>query len=378
MQDFHLRTDLQRVTIDGFALALGIAPRPGRLKAPQQGYTVSFVPARDDEPDTYSFHAVVSHEKVAPLVRHAFEFLPDEVFAIVEIGSRDAYRSTDTYISDEPISRDDFLEAWRDYEPFLLEDSCIAAGANSEEPFIEVFIDQWKGVAIHVPPEMREEVEAMLQEHGLEEVIHTWPDKGPDELSADADSEDESPVRSVLDLRDEHSPDVDELLLDLRHCWKLELNIDPESNVDEGGRDLGSTLWHAMVIVDRIHNGENSHNGDTHAENENNPSRSAITGNQGRADFRSAANTDRNDGPARNGGYASIWATAGSISQMEQMIQTALDRYPDWAISEVFTIDRVAFDERPDELADLKPQRGRREPEIHLVVLEPWTGPEQD
>jgi hypothetical protein len=136
----------------------------------------------------------------------------------------------------------------------------------------------------------------------------------------------------VLDIDDEFAPDVDELLLRLRHEWRLELNVDRETNVDEGGRRLGSTLWHAIVIVDE-----------------------AVPDSQ-------------------RGAYASIWATASSLQEMEELIEEALKPYEaEWTFSEVYTIDRVAFDERPDALADL-PHQGRRS-QVHLVSVEPWDGP---
>lgn len=337
MKDFHLRTDLQRVVLGDFALPLGIAPKPGRLAPPVQGFTVNFVAGDEDEPDTYSFHVVVSHERIAAILHKAFQILPDHVFGIVEIGSRDAYRSTDIYISQEPVSREDFLQTWKRFEPFLLEDSAIAAGANSEEPFVEVFVDQWKGIAIHVPPEMRDEVEASLHGFGLEEVLHTWGDGDePDVMEPiDEDGEGNSHIRPVLDMSDQQSPDIDELLLDLRHQWNLELNIDPDANLDEGGRDLGSTLWHAVVIVDRTDDG--------------------------------VAGTDQDE---QHGGYASIWATATSLNEMEQLIQQAMVSHLEWNISEIYTIDRVAFDERPDELANLRPSK--RETQVHMVHIEPW------
>jgi hypothetical protein len=336
MRNFQLRNDLERVVISGFALPLGIAPAPGRMKPPIQGYTVSYVPGEDDEPDTYSFHIVVSHERLAPVLHRAFELLPEEVFGIVEIGSRDAYRSTDTFIGEQAIGIEEFREVWDRYEPFLLEDGSIAAGANSEEPFVEVFLDQWKGLSIHAPLAMREDVASLLQEFGLEEVPQTWPttDDGPDEFAGD-DEENPSQVRPVLDLKDEYSPDIDELLLNLRHEWRLSLNVDPDSNVDEAGRNLGSTLWHAVAIVER-----------------------------------NSANEQE-----QPGAYASVWATANSLSEMERLIATALERFPDWSFVEIYTIDRVAYDERPDDLGDLTPHR--RGSQIHLVSVEPWGGPPQ-
>ena len=338
MRDFQLRTDLERVVISGFALPLGIAPAPGRIKPPIQGYTVSYVPGEEDEPDTYSFHIVVSHERLAPILHRAFELLPDQVFAIVEIGSRDAYRSTDTFIGEHPVSIDEFRQVWERYEPFLLEDGSIAAGANSEDPFVEIFVDQWKGLSIHVPLPMREEVAALLQDFGLDEVAQTWPtsdDREP-ELTLD-DEESTSQIRPVLDLSDEFSPDIDEVLLNLRHEWGLSLNIDPDSNIDEGGRSLGSTLWHVVAIVER--------------------------------------NNDEESGaaPTQQGAYASIWATASSLTEMERLIDVALVRYPEWSFVEVYTIDRVAYDERPEELSDLPPNR--RGSQVHLATIEPWGAP---
>ena len=148
-----MRKDLKRVVVDGFALPLGV--EPGDIKAPAQGYTVAYTPAADDEPDTYCFYVAVSHERVAAILRQAFGLLPRRVCAIAEISSRDAYRQTDVYLSDEEISRREFLSAWRCWEAVLLEDGSIGAGANSDHPFVEVFLDQWKGLSIIVPLGMR-------------------------------------------------------------------------------------------------------------------------------------------------------------------------------------------------------------------------------
>ena len=50
MREYRLRTDLKRVVIDGFALPLGFAPGPGELKAPTQGYTLTYNVAGLPEP----------------------------------------------------------------------------------------------------------------------------------------------------------------------------------------------------------------------------------------------------------------------------------------------------------------------------------------
>src|SRR6185503_18673424 len=108
-----------------------------------------------------------------------------------------------------PVPLREFLRVWDKYEPFLLEDGSIAAGANSDEPFVEIFLDQWKGILIHVPLDMRDEVESMLHSFELDEVQQTWSseeheDKPGMPLSAQSGEEEEgSPVRPVLDLTDE-------------------------------------------------------------------------------------------------------------------------------------------------------------------------------
>ena len=327
MKDYRFRSDLVRAVIDGFALPLGF--EPGGYAAPQRGYTVSYNSGEEDDPDTYTFQVVVSCEDLPALCRRCFELLPDQVYAIIEIGSRDAYRTVDVFLGAEPIPVEEFQEVWRQFEDFLLEDGSIAAGANAEDPFVEIFIDQRKTVVIHAPLDMREDVERLLQgEFRLQEVDETWP-----EMPIDDDAP-EPRIRPVLDVSDSYLPDVDEILLQLRHHWQLELNLDPEANQDEAGRHLGMTLWHTVVIVYR---------------------------------------TDDPDGA---GAYMTIWLTAGSLSQAERLLMEQIDGRPDWEFGEIYTIDRVAFDERPDELADLAPRRD--EADVHLVSLEPWPDPPEE
>lgn len=317
MRDLRLRDDLQRAKIGDFALPLGI--EPGELSPPTQGYTVDYN-VGEDGPDTYAFHIVVSHERLQPIVRRAFELLPDHVYAIVEACSFDAYRAMDEYLSTEPIPRELFLNVWDAIELYLLEDGAIAIGANADNPLIEVFIDQSKGVWIHATQASRDAVEAMLDELGIKEVSETWPNQ-------EASLPEGTTIRSVLDLSDDLSPDRDEVLLLLRQELALQLNIDADRNVDDAGRDLGPTLWHAIVIVESAHDPD-------------------------------------------DGAYASVWATAGSLAQMEQLVEQAIDDEPQWILSDFYAIDRVAYDERPEAMADLPPRLG--EPRIHLVEVDRW------
>lgn len=323
MRDFHLRTDLERHRVGDFVLPLGV--EPDGLPEPVQGYTLEFEPAEnDDDPDTYVFHVVVSHERLKPIIDAAFALLPAEVTPIVEVGSRDAYRSMDVYLAAEPVPVDDFLRIWYAFEEIVLEDVCIGAGANAEEPLVEVFVDPWKGIAIHVPVEMRERIERLLHGFGLQEVPETWP------LELDRDERPLSRTREVLTLEDEHSPDLDELLLQLRDAWGLELDVDPEENLDDAGRPLGRTLWHVIVMAE--------------------PS----------------------GGEPGDGAYVTFWITAGALAEVEELIAEWFDGHEDWVFREFYATDRVAFDERPDALADLPARRDRAG--VHSVHVDRWSG----
>ena len=321
--ELRLKQGLQRASINGFALPLGLVPAAGH--PPAVGYTLSYNTGVDDEPDTYTFEAVVSHERLRPLVHRAFSLLPERVFAVVEIGSRDAYRMMDVHVGEETISRESFLEGWARHEPLLLEDCSIGVGARSEEPLMEVFLDAWKILSILVPLSMRDEVEGFLLREGLEEVPMTWPPE-----------DDEPPegawrFRPVLELPDGTVAEADDLLLRLREEWQLVLNVDPEGNVDDAGRELGLTLWQAVLLV------------------------------------------GRNDASQKAEAYVSVWAAAGSLATMEQFVDQVLEDRPHWRLLAIDSMDRVAYDDRPEGLADLPPRPVSEK--IHMVVVERGIGP---
>lgn len=321
MRNFRIKPGLNRATVGDFALPLGV----DHLDSPEpiQGYTVKFEAGEDGEPDTYAYQVVVSHEHVKRIVHQLFELLPSEVSPVVEIGSVDAYRSIDVYVSTEPLFIDEFKEIWAAFEPILLEEVSIGAGVTAEEPFIEVFVDAWKSITVHCPDETRPAVEEILEGNDLEEVIQTWPEESFDEF--------EPPyrMREILLIEDDHSPDLDELLLQLRAEWSLQLNVDPDSNVDDAGRELGHTLWHAIAMADP-------------SDPETNP----------------------------GGAYVTVWVTARNLEEAEQLVERSVEEAGEWVMGGMYSIERVAFDERPDELAALALRR--TETEVHLIALDEW------
>ena len=57
-------------------------------------------------------------------------------------------------------------------------------------------------------------------------------------------------------------------------------------------------------------------------------------------------------------------------------VNTTLETKPEWRFADVYTIDRIAFDERPPELTDLSPRRSQTE--THLVEFDTWTSDPED
>ena len=320
MREFRLRDDLERLVIDGYALPMGVE----RLDAPPPtpGWVVEFVPGEEENPDTYAFQIAISHDGLRALVHELFELLPGEVVPVVEIGSVDAYRSIDVYIAEGSLFIDDFLATWDEFEPILLEEVSIGVGATSEEPFLEIFVDAWKSVTVHCQVDLRDDVEAILERHGLTQVAGTWDE--------DAFEATDTPfqMREFLVIEDEHSPDLDELLLQLRDDWGLQLDVDPHSNVDDGGRELGHTLWHAIAMADPV------------------------------------------DDSRAGGAYVGIWATARSLEEAEDLVEAAVEGSGEWVLDRLYSIERVAFDERPEELADLPPRRDKSE--VHSISIDEW------
>jgi hypothetical protein len=321
MRSHRIRSDLRRERVGAFQLPLGLLSEG--LPEPRQGFVTTFREGEEDQPDTYLFEATISQERLQALVRDALDLLPGEVRGIVEVESLDAYRTLDVYLGTEAISRDELLADYREFEGVLLEDTAIGFGANADEPYIEVFLDGWKTLAIEVPGELKSRVEALLSEHGLDEVEHTWPPDPQEQIYGAVQ------VRPVLEVRDDHDPNIDEVLLQLRDRWALELDVDPYRNLDEEGTDLGLTLWHAIVMV------------------------------------------LPHDPSAGDGAYMNVWATAGSLAEMEAMIDEVLAGQEEWMLDGIYSIERVAFDERPDELASLPLRRSR--PGVHLVELDSWS-----
>lgn len=283
---------LERVEIEGFAFPLGVYPiEPMK---PRPGYTVTFEPADgespggtggfggigggsagstrggadddspDDEggladaadggdggdgeagdweewPDRYVFDVLVPAPRVEALCRTLFAMLPGRVFPIVDMLGQDEYREVDPYVAYDLVGLEQFLDGVRRFNGFFYEDGLVGFGVMCEEPFIYIFVDEHKIVTIRVETALREKVESVLAAFDLQEI---------DEIAgADAATHEH---RGVLDAPDDR-PDLlnaEEIVEYLRDKWRLVLNIDPETNVNEEGEPVGITGWRCLVRHD--------------------------------------------------------------------------------------------------------------------------------
>ncbi|MCA9279451.1 MAG: hypothetical protein H6815_01530 [Phycisphaeraceae bacterium] len=235
-------SSLKRIQVDGFSFPLGVYPLESMVPTP--GYTVEFEPADTDSdewdewPDRYLFDINISANRLGALLRLLLTLAPGRVFPILDVLGVDAYREVDPYLAYELIGIEHVIDALRRFETFLLEDGLVGFGVMSENPFMYLFLDEHKILTLRVEVHLREQVEAMLAAFELMPV---------EELaSVDSSTHEHT---SVL-IAPEDRPDLlspEEIVEYLRDHWLLTLNVDPESNVDDEGNDLGFTAWRCLV-----------------------------------------------------------------------------------------------------------------------------------
>jgi hypothetical protein len=158
----------------------------------------------------------------------------------LDVLGRDVYREIDPYISYDLIGLDQFFDALIRYRPLLLEDGLIGFGAMADAPFYYIFVDEHKIVTVRAEPELKPRIERVLASFDLAER--------DDPAGADSVAHEH---RGVLLSPEQGSGalSMDEIVERLRDDWRLLLNVDPETNVDERGRDLGVTPWRCIVRV---------------------------------------------------------------------------------------------------------------------------------
>ena len=301
---FRIQADLQRVFDRGHAFALGVAG--GATRPPAWGWSrIEHIPS-DDHPASLTWTIVVSHEVLRPLLMELFRLLPEQVTGILELGSRDAFRAVDVFLSRHAVQRHQFRGAWDLFEPVFLEDASLAVGVNGDTPFIELFLDQDKRLVVHGEPATAPALERVLRRFGLDEQAEA-------DIIVPDTRLDATQTRPVLEERLGFMVDIDQILVELRAAWDLELDDDPERNLDAQGRDIGRTLWNGVVLI------------------------------------------DQEDIAGRREAHGHFWGVASSRRDMEERLLHWIEAQGEWEVLDVVGMDRSAYDNRPQELNALPP-----------------------
>ena len=215
---------------------------------PLQGFAQVFEPADGDDdageweewPDRYVYDVVISADRLPTLVRSLLGIFPPRVYPILDVIGHDAYREIDPFISYELIGLDRMLDALRSYADYFFEDGMCGFGAMCDDPFIYMFVDEHKVLTIRCTTQDQPRVERLLKSFDLEQIEEP---AGPDAAAHEH--------RSVLITPDEEPSLLaeDEVLEALRDEWRLILNIDPDTNLDDDGKPLGTTAWRCVTRI---------------------------------------------------------------------------------------------------------------------------------
>lgn len=235
---------IERKSVKGFKFPLGVYPVEPMTPLP--GFSSEFEPADNAEemgdweawPDQYVFDIVMPADRVESFWHQVFAMMPGRIFPIIDYIGHDAYREIDPYMAYEPVGKEKIIDAIRQYRPFFFEDGMVGFGAVSEDPFFYIFVDEHKIVTIRVEPEFKTRVEKLLIAFDLESC--------DEPAGADSAAHEH---RAIL-VTSPDRPDLlssDEILERMRDTWRLVLNVDPESNVDDEGKELGNTFWRCLV-----------------------------------------------------------------------------------------------------------------------------------
>lgn len=250
MPRLEIDPDIERIEQGGFAFPLGL--RPLAPLTPKSGYLQEFEAADGSEPfltgpetadweewpDRFMFDVLLPGPRVPAFVRLALTLFPARVYPILDVLGNDAYREIDPYIAYDLVGLDKFVEGVRQFGPWLFEDGLCGFGALSIEPFVYLFVDEHKLVTLRVQLDLKEKVERLLAAFELTMQDH---------------------LESVDSVEHEHrtvllSPPDDPKLLSgqdildrLRSLWLLQLNIAGDTNLDDDGRELGTTGWECLV-----------------------------------------------------------------------------------------------------------------------------------
>jgi hypothetical protein len=184
------------------------------------------------------YDIVVSAARLPALLRTLLSLMPGRVYPILDVLGQDSYREVDPYIAYQPVGIERLIDGMRRFGAFLFEDGLCGFGAISEEPFYYVFVDEHKIVTVRAEASLKERVERALASFDLAQI------EEPAGVDAVAHEH-----RGVLSAPEDNAQllTAEEVVERLIDAWRLTLNIDIDSNLDDDNRPLGMTLWRCLV-----------------------------------------------------------------------------------------------------------------------------------
>ncbi|MFG0251302.1 MAG: hypothetical protein ACF8NJ_00340 [Phycisphaerales bacterium JB038] len=312
------------VTVNGFQFPLGVIP--AESVEPSEGYRQEFESGQAEWPDCYMFDVVVSAEKAEPLFRDLLRLAPSRLVPILDVRGDDAYREMDPYLGLEELDRETLTGLLTPARAFLFEDGHCGFGVVAEDPLFYVYLDDHKILTIRCGLTEAGEVEELLEAQGIS--AETEP------LGVDAVAHDHLDVLWTDDNRRDLL-DFYGMLDTLRQEWGLELNIDPESNVDDDGRSLDMTAWRVLLLLEAI-NDEPRWRGKASA-----PGVSMSK-------------------------YAELLLTAESLARVDELVERVARELTGYRLLDLVTADRI----RPEELSEaLGEELEPTEPRVFSIEL---------
>lgn len=243
---------LEQVRTGAMTFPLGVYPV--EPIEPKPGYAVEFESADgaddgsdlEEWPDRYVYDIVISADKLPALVLQLMAMMPLRVYPILDFLGHDDFREIDPYISYERLGVDRIIDGLRQFRGFFYEDGMCGFGAMSESPFIYWFVDEHKILTVRAEATLKEKVVALLDAFGLEQM--------PEPVGVDGAAHEHRSVLIVPEGRDNVLA-AEEIVGYLKQEWRLTLNVNPETNTDDEGNELGVTGWRCVVRCVRGENG---------------------------------------------------------------------------------------------------------------------------
>lgn len=238
------KKSLKRVVLGDFQYPLGVYPIEDAT--PRPGYTVLFESADGDNedgeweewPDRYAFDCVISSQRLPALIRALLAIMPGRIYPLLDVLGNDAYREVDPYVSYDLLGQDRFDDSLRRFKDYLLEDGFVGFGAMTEAPFLHLLVDEHKILTFRAETQFKDRVEKILAAFDLEQM--------EEPLGVDSTGHEHA---AVLDMPQDQPEllSAEEIVEVLRDEWGLVINVDPDSNRDDDGEDLGITGWRCIA-----------------------------------------------------------------------------------------------------------------------------------